>query len=267
MTEDGRKPTLEQLRSYLGKPATDKFTLKPSIARAIPTPTTLQEARETLGDEASEFFPDGIDEPQEVTREIMEEALTLEASTAFNDEQEIQVNKNGHMEALHKRGRLRFIRAKLGYGNPVLARSLGASSKFFDDVDIKLARYLGITPNQIRRQDLRAVRSHQKYEKLDPQNPAGNFKIKERGRQDEQRAEEFERRFNALFTLVSIADRYKMTEDQIENRLTLERPNGKISNISIGAALRGGFPNIAVNLAIESVRQSQEMFGVERHDL
>ncbi len=269
MVEDGsgRRPTLEELRGTLNKPSTGRFTLKPNVEQAIPTPTTLREARATMGDGASEFFPDGIEEPGEVTREIMEEALTLEASTAFDEEQDIQVNKNGHEEALHKRGRLRFIRAKLAYGNPAIAKAFGASSKFFDQADTKLAQYLGVTPNQVRRQDLRGVRSHKKAEGLDPQNPTRTLRILESRRQDEERAIEFEHRFKALFTLVSIVDRYNIGEDEIENRMTLERPNGKISNISIGAALRGGYPNVAVSLALESARQSQEMLGVDRHYL
>lgn len=232
-SEDGKRPTLAELRRLVKKPPqpTGRFGLTPSVIAAIPTPSTIEEARATLGEHAAIIFPDGIKEVSEVTPEVMEFALIDEASEGYDEELSIQVDKNGHTELLGKRGRLRFIRTTLGYRAHPVTQSLGIRSKFYEDAERKLAKYLGITPNQVKTEDVRNRRKNE--------------------------AEKFEQRFKGLFTVVSAVERFTINDDVIERRVTLERPSGKISNISIGSALRGGFPNIAVTIALDTVKDNE----------
>lgn len=98
----------------------------------------------------------------------------------------------------------------------------------------KLSQFLGITSNQIQRKDLRGRR------------------IKE--------VKRFEQRFKDLFTISSIltthfSDYIGATMDR---KISLETPNGKLSNISVSDAIKGGYTSIAVAIALESVRLNQE---------
>ena len=249
--ERDRKPTPDELRATIkSTPLSGDFNLAPSVTAAIPTPTSIEQARATLGERTGKVIPGGIRELSEVTPKVIEDSLTEEASRAFDEELRIQVDVNDHKELLTKRGRFRFIRDQLGYGNKSLVQALGIKSKFFDEADRKLAGYLGISVNQVEREDLRGIRSHKKHKK-------GDAYI----RKLEQK--QFDQRFNGLFTLASIMDRIIFEEDTMEKRITLGEGNSRISNISIGMALRGGYPNIAVSLALDAIRQREDTMGIQ----
>lgn len=246
--EGDHKPTLDELRAAMQsiKPS-GEFNITPSVTAAIPTPKTLEDAKATLGEATREVFPGGITDASEVTPEDIELTLSEQAKSAFDEELRIQVDMSGHNKLLTKRGRFRFIRNQLGYRNKSLAKALGIKSKFFDEADRRLANYLGISVNQVEREDLRGTRSHKK------------------GASDKNKPQQkkFDQRFNGLFTLASIMDRYIFEEDVLEKRVTLGSGNSRISNMSLGMALRGGYPNIAVSIALDAIRQKEDTIGMQ----
>jgi hypothetical protein len=75
-----------------------------------------------------------------------------------------------------------------------------------------------------------------------------------RGRRLEE-VERFEGRFNGLFTLSSILA--ENTEDAIDRRVTIKMPGDKLSETSIADALEAGYVNIAIALALMSVRHNE----------
>lgn len=169
--------------------------------------------------------------------EDTDEALADQANTAYTDELRKHVEIKGNIELLGKHARLNFIRGSLGYGDHRLARHLAITRSEKDKKgDLRFAQYLGITENQVQRSDLR-------------------------GRRKKEVAR-FEQRFNGLFALSSIL--VESVEDVIDRRVALETPSGKLSDVSVGDAIKVGYINIAVAIALEAVRQSEETMGYQK---
>ena len=168
--------------------------------------------------------------PERTMDEDTDVALADQANTAYIDQLRKHVEEKGNTELLKKMARLNFIRGSLGYGDHRLARHMGITRNERDQKgDYRLAQYLGITVNQVQRADLRGRRK------------------KEVGR--------FEQRFNGLFALSSILA--ESIEDVIDRRVAFETPNGKLSDVSVSDAIKAGYINIAVAIALEAVRQNE----------
>ena len=149
--------------------------------------------------------------PEATLEEDLDVTLKINAIEAFSDE------LRAHPDLKTKRARLKFIKDTLKYD------------------DRRLAKYLGITADQIVRKDLR-------------------------GRRKEE-VERFEQRFNGLFTLSGILERnfHGYIGAVVDRRVVLESPNGKLSDISVNMAVEKGFINIAVAVALEAVRLNSEI--------
>lgn len=171
--------------------------------------------------------------------EDTDEALADQASSAYITELEKHIKNKGNIELRKKSARLGFIRGSLGYGDHRLARHLRITTGEKDQQgDYRLAQYLGITPNQVQRGDLRGRRKKE--------------------------VNRFEQRFNGLFALSSILA--ENIEDIIDRRVALETPNGKLSEVSISDAIKAGYINIALGIALTSVRQRENVIGYQ-HEL
>lgn len=120
------------------------------------------------------------------------------------------------------RAKLRFIQSRLGLP------------------DEKIAGLLGITANQVVRQDLRARRK----------NEIGKFKD----------------RLNNGFTVASILAREsgEYPGVKIDRKISLMLPSGNLSGFSVLKAMEAGFGNIGVAIALESARHKQEIMGYQR---
>jgi len=168
--------------------------------------------------------------PERKMDEDTDAALTDQANTAYIDQLRKHVEGKGNTELLKKMARLNFIRGSLGYGDHRLARRLKITRTERDKKgDTRLAAYLGITENQVQRGDLR-------------------------GRRKKEVAR-FEERFNGFFALSSILA--ESVEDVIDRRVALETPNGKLSDVSVADAIKAGYINIAVAIALEAVRTNE----------
>lgn len=168
--------------------------------------------------------------------EDTDEALADQASSAYVTELEKHIKNKGNIELRKKSARLEFIRGSLGYGDHRLARHLRITTGEKDQQgDYRLAQYLGITPNQVQRGDLRGRRKKE--------------------------VNRFEQRFNGLFALSSILA--ENIEDIIDRRVALETPNGKLSEVSISDAIKAGYINIALGIALASVRQRENVIGYQ----
>lgn len=180
MTEDGRRPTIDELRRIMAstKP-TGEFDITPRIEKAIPTPTLLEDS---------------------------DTALKLQANDVFNEEMD------KHPELTTRTARLGFIRDNLKYD------------------DFRLSQFLGITLNQVQRKDLRGRRKKE--------------------------VDRFEQRFKDLFTVSSILTTHfaGYIGATMDRKISLEAPNGKLSDISVSDAIKGGYSSIAVAVALEAVR-------------
>lgn len=162
--------------------------------------------------------------------EDTDEALADQARTAYDEQFEKHVKAKGNIELLGKLARLNFIRGSLGYGDHRLARHLRITTTEKDQKgDHRLAQYLGITENQVQRGDLRGRRKKEVVR--------------------------FEERFNGFFALSSILA--ESVEDVIDRQIALETPNGKLSNVSVSDAIKAGYINIAVAIALETVRHNE----------
>ena len=155
--------------------------------------------------------------PQRTLEEDFDISLSLNAGQAYLDE------LRTHPEHTTKRSRLKFIKDTLKYENR------------------KIATFLGITENQVVRQDLRGRRKKE--------------------------VERFEERFNGLYTLSSIlGNTFKgYIGEVVDRRVALETPNGKLSEMNVKNAVEKGYINIAVAIALEARRQNQEILGQDRH--
>lgn len=204
-----------------GKPTLDELR---TIAKSKPVPTGKFRITPRITDIEAVFPIIRMDEDTD-------KALADQANMAFIDQLKKHVKEKGHIELLGKLARLKFIRGSLRYGaNPRLARHLRITTIEKDRKgDHRLAQYLGITENQVQRGDLR-------------------------GRRKKEIAR-FEERFNGLFALSSILA--ESVEDVIDRRIALETPNGKLSNVSVGDAIKAGYINIAVAIALEAVRHNE----------
>ncbi len=215
MTEDGRKPTFDELKVIVGsKPVlTGEFRVASRIADIEAVFPTIRMNEDT------------------------DEALADQARTAYDDQLEKHVKAKENTELLGKLARLNFIRGSLGYGDHRLARRLRITTREIDRKgDSRLAQYLGTTANQVQRGDLRGRRK------------------KEVGR--------FEQRFNGLFALSSILA--ESVEDVIDRRIALETPNGKLSSVNVSDAIKAGYINIAVAIALEAVRHNESSGNNQR---
>lgn len=168
--------------------------------------------------------------------EDTDEALGDQASAAYDEELRKHVVNKGHTELIQKRARLRLIRGSLGYGDHRLAKHMRITARDVQEGDRRLAQYLGITANQVQRGDLRGRRKKE--------------------------VNRFEQRFNGLFTLSSILTEF--VDDIIDRRVDLVTPNGKLSDVSIGKVVEHGYINIAVCIALETVRQNQKTVGYQQ---
>ena len=184
--------------------------------------------------ETSEFhflhptFKDGV--PVLTLDEDSDTSLADQANTALKYELYKHVVQNGNAELLTINDRSNFIRGSLGYGDHRLARRLKTiKSPWEEKGDKTISDYLGITASQVERGDMR-------------------------GRRLEE-VERFEGRFNGLFTLSSILA--ENTEDAIDRRVTIKMPGDKLSETSIADALEAGYVNIAIALALMSVRHNE----------
>lgn len=188
--EDGRKPTLEELRGMIKNPSYSNPVLKPSFEVALPK-TTLEEDWDT--------------------------SLAFDAGQAYLSE------LNQHPELTTKVSRLKYIKDTLKYD------------------DAKIAKLMGITPDQVARKDLR-----------------GRRKL-EVGR--------FTQRFEGLFTLASILERnfHDKIDSYVDRRAVLEAPNGKLTEMSVNMAVGKGYINLGVAIALRTIQQNQDMIGQERH--
>ncbi|HYM65421.1 MAG TPA: hypothetical protein VES68_02970 [Candidatus Sulfotelmatobacter sp.] len=155
--------------------------------------------------------------PERTLEEDLDVTLALNAQEAYSDE------LREHPEFLTKRSKLRFIKKTLKYE------------------DRKTAKLLGITTNQVERQDLR-------------------------GRRKEE-VERFDQRFNGLFALSSILERnfHGYIGAVVDRRVALETPNGKLSEMSVNMAVERGYINVAVAIALETVRQNRETMDFDPH--
>lgn len=106
--------------------------------------------------------------------------------------------------------------------------------------DFRLSQFLGITLNQVQRKDLRGR------------------KKKEINR--------FEQRFKDLFTITSILTTHfsGYIGATMDRKISLETPNGKLSNISVSDAIKEGYTSIAVAIALETVRLNQESMDYQK---
>lgn len=206
---------------------------RPTIEqRAIPTPKLTGEFRliPVISDVEGAL-------PTIRMGEDTDEALADQASLAYDDELSKHIKTKGNIELGKKSARLEFIRGSLGYGDHRLAKHLGITTGEKDQRgDYKLAQYLGITANQVQRGDLRGRRKKE--------------------------VDRFEQRFNGLFTLSSILA--ENIDDVIDRRVALETPNGKLSEVSISDAIKAGYINIAIGIALATVRQNEEVIGYQR---
>lgn len=169
--------------------------------------------------------------------EDTDKALADQAKSTYDDELYKQVNQKNNIELLRKNARLNFIRGSIGYGDHQLARQLRITTSEKDRKgDQRLAQYLGITENQVQRGDLR-------------------------GRRKKEIAR-FEERFNGLFTLSSILA--ESVDDVIDRRIALETPNGKLSDVSVSGAIKAGYINIAIGIALAAIRQNEEAIGYQQ---
>ncbi len=144
-------------------------------------------------------------------------SLHDDAAKAFTDELTEQLKE--HPELASKRARLRFIKTTFKFD------------------DHRLARFFGITQDQVRRYDLRGRRKEEK--------------------------DRFEDRFNGFFTIASILERnfHGYIDEVVDRRVSLETPNGKLSDVSIGMAMRAGYINIAVGVALYTLRHKEDTIG------
>jgi hypothetical protein len=173
-------------------------------------------------------FKDGV--PILTMDEDSDRSLADQANTAFIDQLYKHAVTKGDTELLELNGRLNFIRGSLDYGDHRLARRLKTiKSPWEEKGDKTISDYLGITASQVERGDIR-------------------------GRRLEE-VERFEGRFNGLFTLSSILA--ENTEDVIDRRVTIKMPGDKLSETSIADALEAGYVNIAIALALMSVRHNE----------
>jgi hypothetical protein len=173
-------------------------------------------------------FEDAL--PERTLVQDSDVALADQANTAFIEQLHKHVVKKENTELLTINGRLNFIRGSLGYGDQRLARRLKTiRSPWEEKGDTTIADSLGITENQVERGDMRGRRQGE--------------------------IDRFEERFNGLFTLSSLLA--ESVEDVIDRRVAIHTPNGKLSNISIADALKAGFINIAVAIALETVRVNE----------
>lgn len=143
-------------------------------------------------------------------------ALKDQASEAFSDE------LRAYPEHRTKTSRLKFIKSALKFS------------------DYRIAQFLGITTDQVVREDLRGRRIAE--------------------------VERFTDRFNGLYVIASLLERHSSgyVGAVMDRRVALEVPNGVLSDVSIGAAMRDGFANVAVAVAQMTVRQEQESIGYQR---
>lgn len=98
------------------------------------------------------------------------------------------------------------------------------------DDDVRYANMLGITANQVTRKDLRGRRKKE--------------------------VKRFQDRLNGLFTISSILE--GNVDKIIDRRVTLSTPNGKLSDVCLRDALKGGFVFIGVAIALEAARVSEQ---------
>ncbi len=50
----------------------------------------------------------------------------------------------------------------------------------------------------------------------------------------------------------------------MDRKISLETPNGKLSDISVSDAIKAGYSSIATALALEAVRLNQEVMGYQQ---